>query len=335
MHVTEDALRRFVVSLRKGAAGTESSPTVRDFAERAHKLDPRSLVREGTALLKQEEDAAIARVVLRALRGLRGDIEEHGDHSEFADEASFVRHAVSTWEKRVDDDGEDVLLADNLESYLVAVVPSSNITPAGEKDWKVLVKSRRLATALTALVKKPVTPWFAELAAAYIGREVTHIAKSSRAESWQSKLDDVPVLLGLLPELGNPPIFTPRVLRAANLVVLCHKHAPTREALAAMGTLGASAADTEGVARIKRRAAVMEAARAANARRTTKAAPPDRKTTPPARKTASRAKKAAPPVNQAASPARKTASRAKKAAPPVNQVARRKTTRSSTRPAPR
>lgn len=277
MHVTEDALRRFVVSLRKGALAAESSPAVRDFAERARTLDPRSLVREGTALLKQEEDAAIARVVLRTLRGLRGDIEEHGEHSEFADEAPFVRRAVSTWEKRADDDAEDVLLADDLEMSLVAVVPSSDITPAELKAWRVLGNSRRLATALTALVKKPVTPWFAELAAAYIGREVTRIAKSSRAESWQSKLDDVPVLLGLLPRLGTPPIFTPRVLRAANLVVLRHQHAPTREALAALGSLKASSADSERAERSKRMAAVRASVRAANGRRATKTA--RRKTT--------------------------------------------------------
>ncbi|MFY2558586.1 hypothetical protein ACN469_13235 [Corallococcus terminator] len=317
MYVTENALRGFVVSLRKGAAAAESSPAVRDFAERARKLDPRGLVREGTALLKQEEDAAISRVVLRTLRGLRGDIEEHGAHSEFANDAAFVRRSISTWEKRVEDDAEDVLLADDLEASLVAVVPSSNITPAEEKAWKVLSKSRRLATALTDLVKKPVSPWFAELAAAYIGREVTHIAKSSRAESWQSKLDDVPVLLGLLPKLGSPPIFTPRVLRAANLVVLCHKHAPTREALAAMGTLGASAADSERAARIKRGASVMAAARAANARPPTKTEPPVKKAAPPARKAVPSAQKAAP--------------RAKKTAPPTQKTARRKTTRPATR----
>lgn len=276
MHVTENALRGFVVSLRKGAAAAESSPAVRDFAERAGSLDPRSLVREGTSLLKQQEDAAISRVVLRTLRGLRGDIEEHGEHSEFADDAAFVRRSISAWEKLVEDDAEDVLLADNLEASLVAVVPSSNITLAEEKTWKVLSKSRRLATALTALVKKPVSPWFAELAAAYIGREVTHIAKSPRAESWQSKLDDVPVLLGLLPKLGSPPIFTPRVLRAANLVVLCHKHAPTREALAAMGKLEGSAPPA------------------------TKAASRPKKAAPPARKTTRRATKTAPPTKKTA-----------------------------------
>ncbi|MCP3143821.1 hypothetical protein [Pyxidicoccus xibeiensis] len=272
MLVTEDALRRFIVSLRKGATEAASSPAVRDFAERARTLDPRSLVREGTALLKQEKDAAIARVVLRTLRGLLGDIEEHGEHSEFADEAQFVRRAVSTWAKRVDGDAEDVLLADDLETSLVAVVESSDITPAELKAWQVLRKSRRLATALTALVKKPVSPWFAELAAAYIGREVTRIAKSSRAESWQSKLDDVPVLLGLLPRLGTPPVFTPRVLRAANLVVLRHEHAPTREALAAMNAHAASAADLERAERIQRGAAVRAGVRAASARRAVKTA---------------------------------------------------------------
>ncbi len=283
MFVTEDALRRFIVSLRKGAGVAESSPAVRDFAERARKLDPRSLVREGTALLKQEEDAAIARVVLRTLRGLRGDLEEHGKHSEFADEASFVRRAVSTWEKRVDDDAEDVLLADDLEASLVVVVPSGDITPAELKAWKVLDKSRRLATAVTALVKKPVSPWFAELVAAYIGREVTRIAKSRHASSWQSKLDDVPALLGLLPALGRPPIFTPRVLRAANLVVLTHRHEPTREALAALGALEASAPEAERPRRGKPKAAVKAASRAPKAKRVAKvkrvAKTPRRRTT--------------------------------------------------------
>jgi hypothetical protein len=254
---------------------------VRDFAERARTLDPRSLVREATALLKQEKDAAISRVVLRTLRGLQGDIEEHGDHSEYADEESFVKRAVSTWAKQVGDDAEDVLLADDLESSLVAVVPSGDITPAELKDWKVLTQSRRLATALTALVKKPVSPWFAELAAAYIGREVRHIAKSSRAESWQSKLDDVPVLLGLLPGLGMPPLFAPRVLRAANLVVLRHKHEPTREALAALGGgPKVSAADTDRADRILRSAAVRKAVRAASARRAAKTKTPQHAATP-------------------------------------------------------
>lgn len=166
MHVTENVLRGFVVSLRKGTVAAVSSPSMRDYAERAGPLDPRGLVREGTTLLKRDKDTAISRVVLRALRDLRGDIEEHGDHSESADEAAFVRRSISTWEKLVEDDSEDELLADNLEASLVAVVHSSNITPAEEKSWKVLSKSRRLATALTDLVKKPFSPWFAELAAA-------------------------------------------------------------------------------------------------------------------------------------------------------------------------
>ncbi|QSQ23583.1 hypothetical protein JY651_00940 [Pyxidicoccus parkwayensis] len=328
MLVTEDALRRFIVSLRKGSMAAAPSPAVRDFAERARTLDPRGLVREGTALLKAEEEAAVARVVLRTLRGLLGDIEEHGDYSEFADEAPFVRRAVSTWKKRVDDDEDDVLLADDLESSLVAVVPSADITQAEVKAWKVLSKSRRLATALTALVKKPVSPWFAELAVAYIGREVTRIAKSPRAESWQSKLDDVPVLLGLLPRLGTPPIFTPRVLRAANLVVLCHKHAPTREALAAMGALEASKADSERAARITRMAAVRAGVRAANARRATKTAQRTtktaRKTTKTARKTTKTARK---PMKTAAHKTTKTARKATKTARKATKTARKKTTR--------
>jgi hypothetical protein len=286
MLVTENALRRFIAALRRGATLREPSPAVRDFAGRARTLDPRTLVREGTALLKKEEDIAVARVVLRTLQGALGDIEEHGRHSEFAGEARFVRSAVSTWEKRVGDaEDDDVLLADDLESSLVVVVPSADILPAEVKAWKVLDKSRRLATALTALVKKPVTPWFAELAAAYIGREVTHIAKSSRGESWQSKLDDVPVLLGLLPRLGMPPLFSPRVLRSANRVVLCHQHAPTREALAALGGLEASAADTERANRIKRRAAVRAGVRAANERRAAKTPPRAAKTPRRAAKT--------------------------------------------------
>jgi hypothetical protein len=48
MLATEDALRGFIVSLRKGAAPAESSPAVRDFAARARKRDPRKVRRRTT-----------------------------------------------------------------------------------------------------------------------------------------------------------------------------------------------------------------------------------------------------------------------------------------------
>jgi hypothetical protein len=105
-------------------------------------------------------------------------------------------------------------------------------------------------------VKKPQPAWFAELIAAYVSRELLAISKSSRAESWQSKLSDVPALLEVLVALGRPPIFDNRAIRSANKIVLRHDDAETRATLEKMGALKATAADRAAAERANRLSAL-------------------------------------------------------------------------------
>ncbi|XXF79495.1 hypothetical protein P2318_07000 [Myxococcaceae bacterium GXIMD 01537] len=225
MRASEKDLLRFINALRKGGSTKTPTATVSDFAGRARKLDPRGLVSEGEALLGRKEDSgAVARIVVSTLRGMLGDIEEHGAQSEFSGEGPFVRKAIATWSKRAGPGASDsVLLTDSLEECLVAVVESAKLPPAQLQAWKKLCTSKRLSTAASTLVKKPVEPWFAELVAAYLGREVMMLGTRTFADSWQANLDDVPKLLAALHALGFPPVFSPRVLRAANIVVLRHE----------------------------------------------------------------------------------------------------------------
>lgn len=266
MRASEKELLRFINALHKGAVTHTPTAAVSDFASRARKLGPRELVAEGQALLAKKEDArAVAGIVVGTLRGILGDIEEHGAQSEFEGEGPFVRKAIATWSKHASPEASDsVLLTDSLEEALVGIVESAKLPPEQAEAWKKLRASKRFATAASALVKKPVEPWFAELVAAYIGREVTMIGTRPHADSWQAKLDDVPKLLGVLRALGFPPVFSPRVLRAANNVVLRHEHGPTREALESMGALRLPKADREKVERARANAEIIAKARAAN-----------------------------------------------------------------------
>lgn len=233
------------------------------FAARANKLDPRSLVTEGQALIKKKEDPAqVAQLVAKTLRGIVGDLEEHGAQAEFADDAAFVRKAAKDWAKKAEvkagaSAADEVLLDPELESAVVGAVESLDLPAAEAANWKALRKSKQLVGALAKIVKKPVAPWFAELMAAYVGRELDKIFKSSEGESLQAKLADVPALIEVLVTLGKPPIFGSRAMRSANLIVLRHGDSPTFKLLMKLGAVQVpTAADKLEVARRIRLAGV-------------------------------------------------------------------------------
>ncbi|MBZ4418126.1 hypothetical protein [Myxococcus sp. RHSTA-1-4] len=259
--------RTLIARLRSGPPLTAPSPAVLAFAERAGALGPRALVKEAAALSKVKADApGIARVVAGTLRAMLGDIEEHAANSEFADERPFIRKTLRTWSRQAGDAAEidEVLLKRGATGALVGAVEYARLPPAEHGAWMALRRSRRLPVAVGKLVKKPLAPWFAELVAAYLAREVEQISSGAHGSSWQANLADVPAMLALLRPLGMPPLFTPRVLRAANIAVVRHGHEPTRRALEAMGALYISQADREAVQRSQRMSEVMKRAAAEN-----------------------------------------------------------------------
>lgn len=218
----------FVRELRAGQAGSAPSAAASDFAARARKLGPRELVSEGERLLRAKED--VTQVIAQTLRGLVGDLEEHGSQAEFADDAAFIRKAAKAWAKKAGPAGSsNVLLEADLEETLVVELESSDLPPAELKAWKELRKAKRISAPLKKLAKKSWPPWFSEFLAAYISRELKQLAKAPRAESWQAKLSDAPALVAALAALGLPPIFGHRALGAAEALAL--RDAPTRGAL--------------------------------------------------------------------------------------------------------
>ncbi|MCX5746282.1 MAG: hypothetical protein NT062_27710 [Proteobacteria bacterium] len=236
MRASDVALRRFITELPDRLPGVGPSWAIVELAERAHTLGPRSLDGHARDLLAQQETpAALAQIVLASLRGMAGDIEEHGAQAVFVGEKAFIKKSITFWARHARADAvDDVLLAEDLEASLVAVVEHVKLPPAEAKAWATLRKAARLPKAVTTLTEKPVAPWFAELVAAHIGRELADIARSSQATSWTAKLADVPALLALLDKLGMPPLFGPRAVRHARRAAERHDHAPTKAALAAM-----------------------------------------------------------------------------------------------------
>lgn len=213
------------------------------------------MVDAAKALAKTEDLAAVARLTVEQLRSQLRDIDEHGAHSEFADDKAFIERSMTTWVKRAgpapaSDLTERVLLGQGLEEMLVVSVEGFKLPPAEAKAWRALRKTPRLVKAMP---REAIAPWFAELIAAYISRELQHIAQSRHKSSFSSKLADVPELLAALERFGMPAIFGPRAIRWANIAALSHDDAATAKALAAMKAAKPSAEEKETARKLKLR----------------------------------------------------------------------------------
>lgn len=214
--------RLVIASLREGPV-TPPAPEVLEFAARADSLDLETLEEEATALSERPEFAApIARVVCEVFRIALGDLDEHGEYSEFAGQEAHLRASLEVWQPKAGAENalEAALRHPRLVEAMVAAVEHVELPPLERAQWSALRAAERLGPAVEALLGAPLEPWFAELVAAYLAREVLELAASG--SSWQSQLDEVPHLVKLVHRLGVPAVFGPAVLRGARQVVARH-----------------------------------------------------------------------------------------------------------------
>lgn len=209
--LTSAVLKDFVEELIAGKTFTPPSEAVQRLAVARRRSSPRLLVADAK---DASSDVDVARLVVEQLEAWLRDVDEHGEHAEFADDAAFLRKQLATWRKR--DTGTEThaaLLDPALPRELVTNLAPKWLPKAQATIWAALRKSNRLPAAIKKVKATP--PWFAELIAAYVAAEISTIASSKRPESWQSKFTDVPAMLAELARLGSPPLFTPFALRAA------------------------------------------------------------------------------------------------------------------------
>lgn len=239
--------RSFIRALVEGATPEPPPQDLVVFAAGVARLSPRHLV-------KAAKPAHAAFVVAR-LEALLRDVDEHGEHAEFIDDAAFLKKQLGVWRKKT----RSLAQLEHFDPALASEVVAASDVVKLPPTWKKLRAAKNLARALSAHEPKKLPPFFAELVGAAICNELEQIARSSRAESWQSKLDDAPALLNEAVRWGVR-FFQPRIVTAANQLVARHGHAPTREELERIGQSDVTAAQKGDAERERRNADVMKRA---------------------------------------------------------------------------